>query len=156
VESPFSSISCKSTCQCRQARLGTSSTPASCGVAPYKTKCQSFALFARQDFGLQCGNFCLLLTYSLCGAGHQSTPCKATFSAHSLVLRGRISIHRLASDILCSLVAAWQDIDLRRGKPLFLNEERYAALTKLVASSGIDHDSQVLALTVRRLPQTAD
>jgi hypothetical protein len=55
-----------------------------------------------------------------------------------------------------SLVAARQDIDLRRGKPLFLSEERYAALTELVASSGTDHDSQYLALTVRRLPQTAD
>ncbi|GAQ87200.1 hypothetical protein KFL_003380050 [Klebsormidium nitens] len=49
-----------------------------------------------------------------------------------------------------------EDIDLRRGKPLFLSEERYNALTEMVASMGMDHDSQVLARTVRRLPQAIE
>ncbi|XP_048127654.1 E3 ubiquitin-protein ligase PRT6 isoform X2 [Rhodamnia argentea] len=40
-----------------------------------------------------------------------------------------------------------EDIDLNRGKPLFLNEERYAALTYMVASHGLDQSTKVLRQT---------
>ncbi|KAJ8557693.1 hypothetical protein K7X08_004459 [Anisodus acutangulus] len=37
-----------------------------------------------------------------------------------------------------------QDTGMHRGKPLYLNEERYAALTHMVASHGIDRSPKVL------------
>ncbi|XP_038980097.1 E3 ubiquitin-protein ligase PRT6-like isoform X2 [Phoenix dactylifera] len=40
-----------------------------------------------------------------------------------------------------------EDHDIRRGKPLYLSEERYAALTFLVASHGLDQTSEVLRQT---------
>eukprot|EP00850_Spirogloea_muscicola_P019997 SM000205S06204 [mRNA] locus=s205:3198:12812:+ [translate_table: standard] len=42
-----------------------------------------------------------------------------------------------------------EDENLRRGKPLYLNAERYEALTAMVASHGLDHNSLVLASTTR-------
>ncbi|RZC93821.1 hypothetical protein C5167_029458 [Papaver somniferum] len=33
------------------------------------------------------------------------------------------------------------DLALQRGKPLYLNEERYATLTNMVASHGLDQSS---------------
>ncbi|KAK1271492.1 hypothetical protein QJS04_geneDACA021621 [Acorus gramineus] len=36
-----------------------------------------------------------------------------------------------------------EDFSMLRGKPLYLNEERYAALTHLVASHGLDSNSQI-------------
>ncbi|XP_031102805.1 E3 ubiquitin-protein ligase PRT6 [Ipomoea triloba] len=40
-----------------------------------------------------------------------------------------------------------EDIEMHRGKPLYLNEERYAALTHMVASHGLDRSSKVLRQT---------
>jgi len=40
-----------------------------------------------------------------------------------------------------------EDTDLRRGKPLYLNEGRYNQLTKLWVTHGIEHDSHVLENT---------
>ncbi|KAL6519431.1 hypothetical protein OROGR_018751 [Orobanche gracilis] len=40
-----------------------------------------------------------------------------------------------------------EDVGMHRGKPLFLNEERYAALTHMVASHGLDRSSEVLRET---------
>ncbi|XP_052173554.1 E3 ubiquitin-protein ligase PRT6 [Diospyros lotus] len=40
-----------------------------------------------------------------------------------------------------------EDVQMNRGKPLFLNEERYAALTHMVASHGLDRSSKVLRQT---------
>ncbi|KAL6528688.1 hypothetical protein OROMI_029333 [Orobanche minor] len=40
-----------------------------------------------------------------------------------------------------------EDVGMCRGKPLFLNEERYAALTHMVASHGLDRSSEVLRQT---------
>ncbi|KAI3924665.1 hypothetical protein MKW92_052550 [Papaver armeniacum] len=40
-----------------------------------------------------------------------------------------------------------EDIEMHRGKPLFLNEERYATLTNMVASHGLDRSSDVLRQT---------
>ncbi|XP_024515044.1 E3 ubiquitin-protein ligase PRT6 [Selaginella moellendorffii] len=42
-----------------------------------------------------------------------------------------------------------EDQDMRRGKPLFLSDERYAALTAMVASHSLDYSSSVLAQTIR-------
>ncbi|KAL3531814.1 hypothetical protein ACH5RR_005335 [Cinchona calisaya] len=40
-----------------------------------------------------------------------------------------------------------EDHEMHRGKPLYLNEERYAALTHMVASHGLDRSSKVLRQT---------
>ncbi|KAJ0962441.1 hypothetical protein J5N97_030269 [Dioscorea zingiberensis] len=40
-----------------------------------------------------------------------------------------------------------EDLDMSRGRPLYLNEERYKALTYLVASHSLDHTSEVLRQT---------
>ncbi|KAL2938478.1 E3 ubiquitin-protein ligase PRT6 [Bienertia sinuspersici] len=40
-----------------------------------------------------------------------------------------------------------EDVDMHRGKPLYLNEERYAALTYMVASHGLDRTTKVLRQT---------
>lgn len=40
-----------------------------------------------------------------------------------------------------------EDIEMHRGKPLYLNLERYAALTYMVASHGLDRSSKVLRQT---------
>ncbi|MFQ6632058.1 hypothetical protein Gotur_009613 [Gossypium turneri] len=41
----------------------------------------------------------------------------------------------------------FQDIEMHRGKPLYLNEERYAALSYMVASHGLDRSSKVIGQT---------
>lgn len=41
-----------------------------------------------------------------------------------------------------------EDIEMHRGKPLYLNEERYAALSHMVASHGLDRSSKVLHQTL--------
>jgi hypothetical protein len=47
-----------------------------------------------------------------------------------------------------SCIAIWlQDHDMHRGKPLYLSQERYAALTYLVASHSLDRTSEVLRQT---------
>ncbi|KAL1083110.1 hypothetical protein V6Z11_D09G177300 [Gossypium hirsutum] len=40
-----------------------------------------------------------------------------------------------------------EDIEMHRGKPLYLNEERYAALSYMVASHGLDRSSKVIGQT---------
>ncbi|CAL5388291.1 unnamed protein product [Camellia sinensis] len=40
-----------------------------------------------------------------------------------------------------------EDMEMHRGKPLYLNEERYAALTHMVASHGLDRSSKVFRQT---------
>jgi len=40
-----------------------------------------------------------------------------------------------------------EDTEMHRGKPLYLNEERYAALNHMVASHGLDRSSKVLRQT---------
>nr|XP_043618780.1 E3 ubiquitin-protein ligase PRT6 isoform X1 [Erigeron canadensis] len=40
-----------------------------------------------------------------------------------------------------------EDIEMNRGKPLYLNEERYASLSYMVASHGLDRSSKVLHQT---------
>lgn len=40
-----------------------------------------------------------------------------------------------------------EDIEMHRGKPLYLNKERYAALSHMVASHGLDRSSKVLGET---------
>ncbi|KAJ0962403.1 hypothetical protein J5N97_030231 [Dioscorea zingiberensis] len=42
-----------------------------------------------------------------------------------------------------------EDLDMSRGRPLYLNEERYKALTYLVASHSLDHTSEELKYLVK-------
>ncbi|KAI7749986.1 hypothetical protein M8C21_021204 [Ambrosia artemisiifolia] len=41
-----------------------------------------------------------------------------------------------------------EDINIERGKPLYLNEERYAALSHMVTSHGIARSSKALHQTL--------
>jgi len=42
-----------------------------------------------------------------------------------------------------------EDVELRRGKPLFLSKVRYGTLQRLWLTHGFDHDSRILASTAR-------
>ncbi|KAG6540804.1 hypothetical protein Mapa_017828 [Marchantia paleacea] len=124
---------------------------------------------------LRCGNIpekpalCLLCGTLVCAI--TSRPC----SCSSLNKQGECYRHAMAcgagvgvflmlrrTNILlqrCERQANWpspyldafgeEDMD-QRGKPLFLSEERYAALTAMVASHGLDYSSLVLAQTTRQ------
>uniref|UniRef100_A0A453DYW2 E3 ubiquitin-protein ligase n=1 Tax=Aegilops tauschii subsp. strangulata TaxID=200361 RepID=A0A453DYW2_AEGTS len=50
--------------------------------------------------------------------------------------------------LLMHVCTFWmQDHEMHRGKPLYLSQERYAALTYLVASHSLDRTSEVLRQT---------
>ncbi|KAL9150429.1 hypothetical protein ABFS82_12G167600 [Erythranthe guttata] len=77
--------------------------------------------------------------------------CGAGIGVFLLIRRTTILLQR------CARQAPWpspyldafgeEDVEMYRGKPLFLNEERYAALTHMVASHGLDRSSKVLRQT---------
>ncbi|KAI3876298.1 hypothetical protein MKX03_001545 [Papaver bracteatum] len=77
--------------------------------------------------------------------------CGAGNGVYLLIRRNGILLHRSASH------APWpspyldafgeEDEGLQRGKPLYLNEERYATLTNMVASHGLDQSSDVFRET---------
>ncbi|KAI3801291.1 hypothetical protein L1987_29395 [Smallanthus sonchifolius] len=46
-----------------------------------------------------------------------------------------------------------EDIEMHRGKPLYLNEERYAALSHMVASHGLDRSSKIGFVVVEFYPR---
>ncbi|KAL5740599.1 hypothetical protein ACOSQ2_029779 [Xanthoceras sorbifolium] len=77
--------------------------------------------------------------------------CGAGTGVFLLIRRTTILLQR------CARQAPWpspyldafgeEDIEIYRGKPLYLNEERYAALAYMVASHGLDRSSRVLGQT---------
>lgn len=77
--------------------------------------------------------------------------CGAGTGVFLLIKRTTILLQR------CARQAPWpspyldafgeEDIQIQRGKPLYLNEERYAALAYMVASHGLDRSSKVLGQT---------
>eukprot|EP00250_Pteridium_aquilinum_P003618 c13921_g1_i1 orf=503-7018(-) len=108
---------------------------------------------------------CLLCGTLCCATGHRSCCSKNRKSEcyrHAVACNGGVGVFLMIkkTNILlqrCARLAYWpspyldsfgeEDLDMNRGKPLYLNEERYAALTKMVVSHGLDHSSLVLSNT---------
>lgn len=103
---------------------------------------------------LLCGRLCSPSWKFCCrenGCQSHAVACGAGVGVFLLIRRTTIWLQRSARQ------APWpslyldafgeEDIDMVRGKPLYLNEERYAALTHMVASHGLDRSSEVLRQT---------
>ncbi|OVA16505.1 zinc finger protein [Macleaya cordata] len=103
---------------------------------------------------LLCGRICSPNWKSCCresGCQTHAMSCGAGIGVYLLIRRTTILLQRSARQ------APWpspyldafgeEDTEMRRGKPLYLNEERYAALTNMVASHGLDRSSEVLRQT---------
>lgn len=103
---------------------------------------------------LLCGRLCSPSWKSCCresGCQTHSATCGAGTGVFLLTRRTTILLQRSARQ------APWpspyldafgeEDFEMNRGKPLFLNVERYAALTYMVASHGLDRSSKVLGQT---------
>ncbi|XP_073157617.1 E3 ubiquitin-protein ligase PRT6 isoform X2 [Henckelia pumila] len=103
---------------------------------------------------LLCGKLCSPNWKTCCretGCQTHAMACGAGIGVFLLIRRTTILLQRSARQ------APWpspyldafgeEDVEVHRGKPLFLNEERYAALTHMVASHGLDRSSKVLRQT---------
>ncbi|XP_061343240.1 E3 ubiquitin-protein ligase PRT6 [Gastrolobium bilobum] len=103
---------------------------------------------------LLCGKLCSPSWKPCCsksGCQTHSGTCGAGTGVFLLIRRTTILLQRSARQ------APWpspyldafgeEDFEMNRGKPLYLNEERYAALTYMVASHGLDRSSKVLGQT---------
>ncbi|XP_022745018.1 E3 ubiquitin-protein ligase PRT6-like isoform X2 [Durio zibethinus] len=103
---------------------------------------------------LLCGRLCSRSWNPCCresGCTAHAMTCGAGIGVFLLIRRTTILLQR------CARQAPWpspyldafgeEDIEMLRGKPLYLNEERYAALTYMVASHGLDQSSKVLGQT---------
>ncbi|KAL2336616.1 hypothetical protein Fmac_011062 [Flemingia macrophylla] len=103
---------------------------------------------------LLCGRLCSPSWKSCCresGCQTHAITCGAGTGVFLLIRRTTILLQRSARQ------APWpspyldyfgeEDFEMNRGKPLHLNEERYAALTYMVASHGLDRSSKVLGQT---------
>ncbi|KAG4216132.1 hypothetical protein ERO13_A01G222300v2 [Gossypium hirsutum] len=103
---------------------------------------------------LLCGRLCSSGFKPCCresGCKSHAKSCGAGIGVFLLIKRTTILLQR------CARQAPWlspyldafgeEDNEMRRGKPLYLNEERYAALTNMVASHGLDRSSKVLGQT---------
>ncbi|CAL1379064.1 unnamed protein product [Linum trigynum] len=103
---------------------------------------------------LLCGRLCSPNWKTCCSETktqiHAAT-CGAGTGVFLLIKRTTILLQR------CARQAPWpspyldafgeEDVEMQRGKPLYLNEERYAALSQMVASHGLDRSSRVLGQT---------
>ncbi|XWS59815.1 hypothetical protein CRYUN_Cryun08bG0154300 [Craigia yunnanensis] len=103
---------------------------------------------------LLCGRLCSPSWKACCresGCKTHVMACGAGIGVFLLIRRTTILLQR------CARQAPWpspyldtfgeEDIGMHRGKPLYLNEERYAALTYMIASHGLDRSSKVLGQT---------
>ncbi|CAH8269786.1 unnamed protein product [Arabidopsis lyrata] len=103
---------------------------------------------------LLCGSLCSPIWRLCCRDNSCPThaiTCGAGTGVYLLIRRTTILLQRFARQ------SPWpspyldtfgeEDIDMTRGKPLYLNEERYATLTYMVGSHGLDHSSKVLGQT---------
>ncbi|KAH7287171.1 hypothetical protein KP509_32G041800 [Ceratopteris richardii] len=109
---------------------------------------------------LLCGTLCCGLTVRPCCSMNSQSEC----FRHAVACNGGVAVFLMIkrTNVLLQRFARqayWpspylddfgeEDIDMRRGKPLRLNEERYAALTRMVISHGLDQSSLVLSYTTR-------
>lgn len=104
---------------------------------------------------LLCGKLCNSSWKPCCrerGCFTHAMTCGAGIGVFLLIRKTMIQLLR------CARRSLWpspyldafgeEDNGLARGKPLYLNEERYAALTYMVASHGLDQSSKVLGQTI--------
>ncbi|XP_015582790.1 E3 ubiquitin-protein ligase PRT6 [Ricinus communis] len=111
-------------------------------------------VFEEPALCLLCGRLCSPHWKPCCresGCQTHAMACGAGTGVFLLIKRTTILLQR------CARQAPWpspyldafgeEDIEMHRGKPLYLNEERYAALTYMVASHGLDRSSKVLGQT---------
>lgn len=103
---------------------------------------------------LLCGKLCSTNWKSCCRASrciNHASSCGAGIGVFLVVRKTTILLQRSSRQAFWSSLYldafGEEDIDMIRGKPLFLNAERYAALTYLVASHGLDRTSEVLRQT---------
>uniref|UniRef100_A0A5B7BIP5 E3 ubiquitin-protein ligase n=1 Tax=Davidia involucrata TaxID=16924 RepID=A0A5B7BIP5_DAVIN len=103
---------------------------------------------------LLCGKLCSP-NWKICcresGCQTHAMACGAGIGVFLLIRKTTILLQRSARQ------APWpspyldafgeEDIEMHRGKPLYFNEERYAALNYMVASHGLDRSSKVLRQT---------
>ncbi|KAK7255821.1 hypothetical protein RIF29_29243 [Crotalaria pallida] len=105
---------------------------------------------------LLCGKLCSPSWKSCCrenGCQTHAASCGAGTGVFLLIKRTTILLQRSARQ------APWpspyldafgeEDYEMNRGKPLYLNEERYAALTYMVASHGLDRSSKFKTYVLR-------
>ncbi|XP_074582392.1 E3 ubiquitin-protein ligase PRT6 [Curcuma longa] len=104
-----------------------------------------------------------LLCGTLCSLSKKSCCCRlGKCSNHAMICGAGIGVFLLVRSTIIFLQrstrqAFWpspyldafgeEDHDMSRGKPLYLSKERYAALTYMVASHGLDRSSEVLRQT---------
>ncbi|XWS55658.1 hypothetical protein CRYUN_Cryun09bG0020100 [Craigia yunnanensis] len=109
---------------------------------------------------LLCGRLCSSSCKPCCresGCIAHAMTCGAGIGVFLLIRRTTILLQRCARQAPWLPWPPWpspyldafgeEDIEMHRGKPLYLNEERYAALTYMVASHGLDRSSKVLDQT---------
>ncbi|KAI4356477.1 hypothetical protein L6164_000499 [Bauhinia variegata] len=120
-----------------------------------KQRCPDCKAFLQEPaLCLLCGKLCCPNWKPCCrpsGCQAHAKACGAGTAVFLLVKRTTILLQRSARQ------APWpspyldefgeEDFDMSRGKPLYLNEERYAALTYMFASHGMDRSSKVLGQT---------
>ncbi|XP_024369767.1 E3 ubiquitin-protein ligase PRT6 isoform X2 [Physcomitrium patens] len=109
---------------------------------------------------LLCGDLCCAVGPRPCCSVNRQGECYR----HAMVCGAGIGVFLMLrrTNILlqrCERQAMWpspyldafgeEDIELRRGRPLYLSEERYSALTAMVAAHGLDYSSPVLSHTTR-------
>ncbi|KAL1546338.1 RING-type E3 ubiquitin transferase [Salvia divinorum] len=122
----------------------------------YFKKCcpECGALMEEPALCLLCGTLCSPNWKTCCRASTCKThalACGAGIGVFLLIRRTTILLQRSARQ------APWpspyldafgeEDVEMHRGKPLFLSQERYAALSHMVASHGLDRSSKVLRQT---------
>ncbi|XP_059296404.1 E3 ubiquitin-protein ligase PRT6-like isoform X1 [Lycium ferocissimum] len=119
----------------------------------FKQHCPDCGVVLREPaLCLLCGRLCS--NWKCCrGSGCQTHAmvCGAGTGVFLLIRKTTVLLQRSARQ------AQWpspyldtfgeEDTDMLRGKPLYLNEERYAALTHMVASHGLDRSPTVLHQT---------
>ncbi|KAF6137786.1 hypothetical protein GIB67_040494 [Kingdonia uniflora] len=103
---------------------------------------------------LLCGRICSPSWKSCCresGCQTHAMSCGAGIGVFLLIRRTTILLQRSARQTFWPSpyldVFGEEDVEIQRGKPLYLNGERYAALTNMVASYGFDQSSEVLRQT---------
>uniref|UniRef100_A0A803MGT7 E3 ubiquitin-protein ligase n=1 Tax=Chenopodium quinoa TaxID=63459 RepID=A0A803MGT7_CHEQI len=103
---------------------------------------------------LLCGRLCSPAWNSCCSGSEcqaHAMSCGAGTGVFLLIRKTTILLQRNVRKALwpSPYLDAYgeEDAKMRRGKPLYLNEERYAALTYMVASHGLDQSSEVLRQT---------
>ncbi|XP_021886840.1 E3 ubiquitin-protein ligase PRT6 [Carica papaya] len=117
------------------------------------THVQEGIVVFQREMNVVCGRLCSPSWKSCCresGCYTHAMACGAGTGVFLSIRRTTILLQR------CARQSPWpspyldafgeEDMEMQRGKPLYLNQERYAALTHMVAH-GLDRNSKVLAQT---------